>query len=321
MARHKNSALTKRLFILFFGLLVLGIFVYRQNIVTLFSYSSCDSPVLYRIGSIDSKFGLNNADVLADTKTAVNILGTAENKQLFEYSGTASLTINFVYDQRAALNSQINQLQAQVNQKGSTLSQQNSDYEAQVNQFEQKLAIFNATVEKYNSQGGAPSDAYQSLIQQQNQLNAQADALNQKARQLNFSVREYNVGVSSLNQDTNQFNSAIALKPEGGLYDPNNNSITLYFADNYKELIHTLTHEFGHALGMQHVENPQAIMYPYTTSFLALTSEDLNQLSYVCRKQPLPLHWIIVFDKWLFSSVGSFVQYYLNQANGVALHS
>ncbi|MEX2007834.1 MAG: matrixin family metalloprotease, partial [Candidatus Levyibacteriota bacterium] len=66
------------------------------------------------------------------------------------------------------------------------------------------------------------------------------------------------------------------------------------FASNYNELIHTLTHEFGHALGMQHVSSPQSIMYPYTTSFLTLAPEDLEQLAYVCRKQSLPLHWLMI---------------------------
>ncbi|MEX2013071.1 MAG: matrixin family metalloprotease, partial [Candidatus Levyibacteriota bacterium] len=84
-----------------------------------------------------------------------------------------------------------------------------------------------------------------------------------------------------------------------GLYDPNNNTITIYFASNYSELIHTLTHEFGHALGMQHVENSQSIMYPYTTSSVTLTPEDLEQLAYVCRKQSLPLHWLMVFQEYL----------------------
>lgn len=296
--------LTRRFLALLFGLLVLVIIVRSDDTAALLSYSPCDTPIPYKVGLIDPKFGLSGDDVLADTKTAANILSNAQGKQLFAYSDKGLLTVNFVYDERTALNNQINKLQAQLDQKGNTLSQQVNDYKAQAKQFEQKLAAFNATVEKYNKEGGAPSGVYESLIDEQNRLKLEADALNQRARQLNLSTRDYNTDVSSINKDTAQFNSAITLKPEEGLYDGNNNTITIYFAGNYDELIHTLAHEFGHALGMQHVNNAQAIMYPYSTTYLVVTKEDLGQLTYVCRKQPLPLFWMMEIQKYL-DKVGS----------------
>ena len=299
LSKYKRFLSVRRFSALLLGLLVFGVILNRQNIATLLSYSSCDTPISYKIGSIDPKFGLTKYNVLSDAKIATNILSTVEGKQLFTYSDTAQLTLNFVYDQRTALDNQISQLKTQLDQKGNTLSKQSSDYEAQVVQFEKKLADFNATVEKYNQQGGAPGDVYANLIEQQKQLKAEADTLNQRAHQLNLSTREYNVGVSNLNQNTTQFNSEIALKPEEGLYDGGHNTITIYFAGNYSELIHTLAHEFGHALGMQHVNNPQAVMYPYTTTFLTLTPEDLGQLAYVCRKQSLPLRWIMTLQQYL----------------------
>lgn len=284
----------KRFWVLLFILLGLGVFVYRQNVTDFFYNSPCNNPIPYKIGSVDPKFGLSSAEVLANTKTAADILNTAENKQLFVYSDTATLTVNFVYDQRAALSTQIDQLKAQLSQKDSTLTQQVNDYKAQANQFEQKLSDFNATVKKYNKEGGVSLDVFNSLTDQQKQLQAEAGSLNQKARLLKLSTHEYNMDVSTLNQDTAQFNNEIALKPEEGLFDSGKHTITIYFAGNHNELIHTLTHEFGHALGMQHVNNAQAIMYPYSTTFLTPTSEDLEQLAYVCRKQPLPLRWVQV---------------------------
>lgn len=275
--------------------------------------SPCDYPIPYKIGSVDPKFGLSTSDVLADTTTATNILSQIERKQLFTYSNSAALTVNFVYDTRAELDTQINQLQTQLKEKGNTLDQQIKDYKSDANKFDQKLADFNATVEKYNSEGGAPPDVYEKITEQLRQLRAEADTLNQRARDLNLSTQEYNIGVSHLNQDASKFNDAIALKPEEGLYDEANNTITLYFASNQDELIHTLTHEFGHALGMQHVDNPEAIMYPYSTKNITPTPEDIEQFAYICKAQPLPIFWLKFLDKWLVLNIYPLIKHSTGQ--------
>ncbi len=292
----------KKFFVFLLGFLVLGVIIYRQDIGKLLSYSQCDTPQTYKIGSIDQKFGLTRSQILTNIQTATNILSTAKNKQLFAYSPNAQLTVNFVYDKRAALDTQIINLRNQLDQKNTTLQQQINDYETAVALFEQKLAAINATIEEYNKQGGAPPDVYKSLTEQQNQLETEGETLNQRARQLNLSTRNYNLGVSDLNLSVSQFNYAIILKPEEGLYNEADNTITIYFASNYNELIHTLAHEFGHALGMQHVKDSGAIMFPYSTTSLTFTQQDIEQLTYACQKQPLPLHAITVFEKWFSTS-------------------
>ncbi len=235
------------------GLIIYSVPAYRQKAIKVFSYSVCDNPMPYKIGLIDARFGLSQDEALTDAEAATDIWSTAEGKSLFAYSPKAKLTVNFIYDQRQALDSQINQLNSSLNQKNSSLQQQIVDYKAQVASFEQRLSAFNAKVEMYNKQGGAPHDVYESLIKEQKALQAEGDTLNAKARELNLSTNDYNAGVSELNQDVNQFNNALAQKPEEGLYDGGNNSITIYFASNHDELVHTLAHEFGHALGMDHV--------------------------------------------------------------------
>lgn len=287
--------------------ILLGIILFRQNI------SPCDYPIPYKIGSIDPKFGLSKSEVESDVETATNIWSSVENKKLFMYSPTAKLTVNFVYDTRAELDTQINQLHDQLDQKGVTLSQQVKAYKSDVTQFQQKLAVFNATVEAYNKAGGAPPDVYQSLQATLKEIRSEGDALNQRARELNLSTEEYNVGVSNLNDEATQFNNEIALKPEEGLYNGAENTITLYFANNHDELIHTLTHEFGHALGMDHVKNPEAIMYPYTTKYLAPTPEDIGQLAFACKTLPLPIFWARIFDTWLAIHIYPIIQHYISQ--------
>lgn len=272
----------------------------RQKAILLFSYSTCDNPLPYKIGEIDQRFDLTNTEVENYIQEATGIWNKQEGKKLFEENPNAGLTVNFVYDVRQALDTQITQLNTQLGQSSQSLEQQISDFQAEKTSFEQKLAAFNQTVDQYNRQGGAPPDVYEDLIKQQKDLNTEAAILNAKAKQLNLSTENYNTNVDVFNQDVSQFNAALAKKPEEGLFSTVTNTITIYFASDHQELIHTLAHEFGHYLGMRHVNDQNAIMYTYTNKNTVPTTDDDNELSYACREQSLPVHLIQSFDQWLY---------------------
>lgn len=282
----------------FFGIVFL-VPSYRQSAVKALSYSACDTPLQYRIGSIDQRFGLSKEKALEDISIATDIWTAAEGKKLFEYSQNASLTVNFVYDSRQELNTAINQLDTKLDQSNKELQQQIADYKARVAAFEQKLSAFQKTVQKYNREGGVPPDVYDGLVAQQKELQAEGNALNAQARQLKLSTNDYNANVSTLNNDVYQFNDAITQKPEEGVYDGGNDTITIYFVNSHQELVHTLTHELGHALGMDHVVSNKSIMYPYTTSFIFVTPDDAKQLAYVCREQSAIAHGASEFLGWI----------------------
>ncbi len=303
----------KALLIFVFGIGIVSLMIYalpayRQKAIQLLSYSECDTPLPYKIGTIDSRFNLSKDEVRSDIREATDIWSNAERKELFAYSSTADLTVNFVYDNRQALNTQINQLNSKLQQNNTTLQQQVDDYKVQVSAFNQKITSFKATVEKYNSEGGAPPEIYSELIKEQNELKSEADALNARAKELKLSTNDYNANVSVLNQDINQFNTALAQKPEEGLYNGKDNTITIYFATNQQEFLHTLAHEFGHSLGMEHVTDRNGIMYPYVSNSLEVTQDDMQQLSFVCREQSVIVHYSQKFDSWFLKEIQSLQQ-------------
>lgn len=294
-------------------LLFVASFVYfvpalHEKAAQMLSYSPCDMPLPYAIGSIDARFGLSKSEVLTDIQSATSLWSSAYGKNLFTYSPKAQLKVNFVYDTRQALDTQISELHTTLSQNNTTLTQQIEAYQADQAAFQQRLNAFQDTVNSYNAKGGAPQDVYDQLLKQQADLQAQGDALNVRARELNLSTKNYNAQVNSLNQDVAQFNAALAQKPEEGLFDGGNQEITIYFASNQQELLHTLAHEFGHALGMAHVADPKAIMYAYTTSSLVVTADDMQALRTVCREQPVLYYWIDTINIWFTQGLQRFRQ-------------
>lgn len=250
-------------------------------------YSPCDTPLPYRIGDIDTRFQISHEDLQNDIDEAGTIWSRERNTPLFVYDPKAELNINLVYDSRQFLTSQINQMEGNLNTGKGTIESRIQEYEQLSAQFKQKVADLNSEIESWNTKGGAPPDVYSKLIQEQSDLKAQAEQLNTLAKSVNRSADNYNAQVGQLNQTIQTFNTELHQKPEEGLYNGKDKRIEIYFNVNRNELIHTLAHEMGHAIGMEHVADPESIMYAFTSRQVTVSADDINELTYVCRKRSI----------------------------------
>lgn len=283
---------TRRVFVLFLTcVFLLGVYVYRVKITKIFSYSECDTPIFYRLGTLDPKFNLDQTRAMEDIGIARDIWNNGYSTPLFFANPTATLSINFVYDERTALRMQISTLRNQLDQNSVALQQQIDSYLTDVSVLEKKLDTFKARVAEVNKAGGASGDEYTNLIAEQTALKKEADALNDRASKLKLGTRSYNTSVDNLNDNVSLFNDDLTKKPEEGLYNETDSTITIYFADNRNELVHTIAHEFGHVLGALHTDDKKDMMYPYVSSTGSLTTKDKEQLDYICREQLLPIRW------------------------------
>jgi len=272
-----------------------GIKAFAQEKINQYFYvSSCDTPINYTVGTIDPRFGVTKTQFLADIQKAETIWDNTEDNKLFEYNPGSqnSLTINLVFDQRQQLNTRVNNLKNQVGEANQSLKPQISQYNQEKTSLEKQLSDLNNQINSWNQKGGAPPDEYQQLLQEQNDLKTEADKLNQEAKQLNLSTQAYNTDVFNLNHTINTYNEVLLKKPEEGLFNPNTNSINIYFDNSYSELIHTLAHEMGHSLGLGHNQNQKSIMYPYTNQVTTPSADDTKALDLVCQTRYLNLPWI-----------------------------
>lgn len=280
----------KKLFILVFVLvifsftaLIIGLF-YKAPINDFFSYSYCDQPIGFHVDTVDPKFNLSRSDFLSDVNQAVRIWNNATGKSLFIYDPKGKLSVNLIYDERQSLNNQVNQLKNQVKSEKQALNPEVDEYKKLAADFKQKLESLNSEIQYWNERGGAPPDQYDKLKKTQQILQEQANNLNALAQKLNISTNLYNSQVNKLNQTIEVFNNILEERPEEGVFDGPRNRIEIYFNINNQELVHTLAHEFGHALGIKHISNPSAIMYFKTSQKISLSGDDINALMDVCKK-------------------------------------
>jgi len=295
----------------FFGALAFIYFAFPQ-VQQLIYYAPCDHPIRYKIGTIDDRFKISQADLKTDLTQAAQVWDKPEGKELFVFDPQAVLTVNMIYDQRQYLSSQLDQLgntvhnlnttvgsmETNLNTQQKNLNQEIAQFQSDVNDFKSELDQYNKDVQYWNSRGGAPPDEYQKLQQTQQDLQNKQQQLNATQAKIQAETKNYNGSVDTLNQSigdlnsqigtlkqtANNFNQTIEQHPEEGLYDGPDQTIDIYYNISHAELVHTLAHEMGHALGMDHNQNKNSIMYPYTTQILTPSADDLTSLAQVCQK-------------------------------------
>lgn len=288
---------------IFIGLLALSV---PLTIWYTSTAQQCPVPLHYRVGDIDESFSLSLVEAQEDIAAAAEVWENSIDRELFVYDETADFTINFVFDERQeTLNleqnerkeldqtrEQNNEVLQQVESLQSQYDELAANYEANVAQYEQDLAEYNADVNTYNDRGGAPSDKFTELETERVRLSQTADNLGDTATKLNKLASEINkLGdrgnqlINEYNEEVSQYNAEFGFAREFTQGDYQGDRINIYTFNDKNELITVLAHEFGHALGIDHVESDSSLMYyliDETASSTNLSAEDAAAFLEVC---------------------------------------
>ncbi len=253
------------------------------------TYSACDKPVYYRIGTVDPRFNVPEQDFLDDVQSSATAWNLAWGEKLLAYSNSPkALSINLVYDNRQKVKDEVNELEVNIKGEDQSLKAKIADYEARVAKFQQGARSLNERIVQLNVRGGATFEEYDKFIKEQKDLETEAAQLNAIAKNLNRSTDLYNSEVANLNQAIDNFKAVLSVKPEEGLYDPSLNRIDIYFNNSKEELVRTIMHELGHSLGLGHLPDKNAVMYSRTNQVVKLSPADIKALNYLCRRQSIP---------------------------------
>ena len=308
----------RKLFRIIFTIIALGavVFLFRTELTQIFlglqnKYLPCNQPITYSIGSFDERFNISKEEFLRVVSIAEETWEKSIDKQLFTYvlNGDSDLKINLIYDIRQEASQKLKDIgitvsdtKASYNDLKSRYSAMQIDYLRIKTEFESRVVLFQNRQSAYekevtylNKTGGASKDEYDRLNKEKNSLDGEFKEINKLQAELNAKVENINALVvvlnrlvSSLNIEVKKFNtigSELGGEFEEGTYKegPTGREIDIYQFDNKGKLARVLTHEFGHALGLEHLENSKAVMYRLNNGVNEkLTIDDILALKKRC---------------------------------------
>ncbi|NNP69283.1 matrixin family metalloprotease [Acinetobacter sp. Ac_5812] len=243
--------------------------------------SPLDTRLRYRIAEVDPRFKLSIEQVKTISQQATQIWKDGTGQDYFVYDPNAQLAIHLIYDERQMESEQRREHLSQLE-----LNQQHwVEKKRQLDQIEQEILhskqlldlkqqqlnqqIQHYNQEQQNARQHPSSFANPEYFQQrQRDLEQNVQTLQQEIAQYNQRIMQLNQQVDELNALDQQLNASVSqykqrFKPHlfhKGLF--NGKQILIYEFESADDLRLTIAHEFGHALGLAHAEDAQALMYP-----------------------------------------------------------
>jgi Matrixin len=266
----------------------------------------CPVPIAYHIGVIDSHFNITREEAQAQLLEAERVWEAYAGRELFYYDEEAVLTVDFVFDERqATADFEASQRQVldvekeendalfeKIKQLQDEYQNRTNEYQSEVARYERRLSTYNEEVSQYNDQGGAPANVFDTLEREKNALAREANDLNETASQLNEMAEtinelseQGNKLVEAYNRKVEVYNEEFGYSREFTQGDYQSGRISVYKFSNNTELQKVLVHEFGHALGVDHVEGESSVMYYLlgdTSTAPVLSQEDKDAFVTVC---------------------------------------
>lgn len=291
-----------------FNIWFLCLIFFLYLVYLFFNPSGCSYPIKYSLDNIDPRFEISQEDAVTIVNAAEKIWEDSMSMDIFEYDSTGKLKINFVFDERQQRNINTEKAKNKIIQSESSVeeitnqhenllilyNQQLASHDTSVKNYDRKMDDYNQTVNHWNKAGGAPTEEYQKLLLERSDLDAVykqlsigEEDLSELISKINALSEVINLNIEKHNTDINIFNNEFGTAREFDQGDYLAKTINIYEFRTMSDLKLVIAHEMGHALGLDHVDDPYSLMYylmeKQDLNNIKLSEDDIQALKQRCR--------------------------------------
>lgn len=262
--------------------------------------AACGEPIAWRVGRVAPDSELDRAEFQRKVEAAAKAWNHAGQGTLLVHDPVDGFPVDLRAGEAQQQARDLTRLQAALTGKRERLEDlsfrveqslaERGDLEERHNE---EVAAYNAAVQEYNrrvqeigqrvarSERTALEETRQALAAQRTHLQQLETEFTLAGKTASESIREYNELAGTINEllariqarlpgaprDAGDYREILRLSATGEILDVQR-SIRIHFWYYPQHLKTTLAHEFGHALGLDHVAEPDAVMHAsYTAGF------------------------------------------------------
>lgn len=211
--------------------------------------TGCDEPIGWYIADIDPQFDISRNDARRAAERAVDVWeDVLPDRALFVHDPAGTLPISLEYD------ATLNELHRRRLEYNRAMNAYNDDVDA----YNRRLEAYERRVEAWNRSPGSQSE-HDAIERQRRALEREKRDLRRRASELDDmrprrSLEEFQTGRY---EQTLEYDSQT-----GDVTAVLDRAVMVYQFDDADDLALTIAHELGHALGIEHLDDPTAVMHP-----------------------------------------------------------
>lgn len=271
----------------------------------------CQEPLTFKAGDIDERFSISRSELIDLIEHVTGVWSEAVNVLAAAYSSDGEISVHLVYDEQQQLTDRerefsnrireretyVNELEQNYNKILDHYNDRVLNYQNELRHLQNRIDEFNEWVREKNQEGGFNDLQLQEFEIRRNEIDGESLRMNREVIYLSQLADEVNRELGVLNLEINRKNVLIKEYNERfsgtrrftqGTFEWQGNRkwINIYQFANLAELKLVLAHEVGHALGLDHVDNPESVMHHLMGSQemgqLILSEEDQRALRVRC---------------------------------------
>jgi len=275
------------------------------------SANPCQSPLTFSVGEIDDRFGVTESEVRSAIINVAEVWSDAAGTPVATFSEDGEIKVHLIYDEQQQLTDRERQFRNRLQMREYQISAFENDYQASVQRFEERneeyqreservqqaMTQLNDWIQQINSQGGFNSEQLELLKERRERIDRMSERMEQSGAVITEKVDEINVQLRQLNRMVEEKNELIqeynrtfsgTRRFTQGSYERSGDRrwISVFQFANSEEMELVIAHEVGHALGLDHVDNPASVMHQLmgqqVRTELVLTDEDRDALRDAC---------------------------------------